>query len=184
MKAVPSTTHGMIKVPGFWEEQLYAKKVSKIIPAEMRNIYRTRRPIPFGDTKSKRERIFKVAINPEHPEQTERIKAKLPMLTAPEEQEELIVYLAASKEALWSAVINDRKERLAVGQSSLTTPSKEEEKEPAPGTVGNLVQDGSLLVDGYAVQEVILTDPEGMEFTYALRFQFETTNNEAEYEAN
>ncbi|GJT34821.1 reverse transcriptase domain-containing protein, partial [Tanacetum coccineum] len=29
---------------------------------------------------------------------------------------------------------------------------------------------------------VILTDPEGVEFTYALRFQFEATNNEAEYE--
>ncbi|GKF92243.1 hypothetical protein Tco_0278962, partial [Tanacetum coccineum] len=27
----------------------------------------------------------------------------------------------------------------------------------------------------------ILTDPEGVEFTYALRFQFEATNNEAEY---
>ncbi|GKF87561.1 reverse transcriptase domain-containing protein, partial [Tanacetum coccineum] len=30
---------------------------------------------------------------------------------------------------------------------------------------------------------VILTDPKGVEFTYALRFQFKTTNNEAEYEA-
>ncbi|GKB39319.1 reverse transcriptase domain-containing protein, partial [Tanacetum coccineum] len=30
---------------------------------------------------------------------------------------------------------------------------------------------------------VILTSPEGMEFTYALRFGFEATNNEAEYEA-
>nr|GEU58356.1 reverse transcriptase domain-containing protein [Tanacetum cinerariifolium] len=30
---------------------------------------------------------------------------------------------------------------------------------------------------------LILTNPEGMEFTYALRFRFDTTNNEAEYEA-
>nr|GEV77414.1 hypothetical protein [Tanacetum cinerariifolium] len=29
----------------------------------------------------------------------------------------------------------------------------------------------------------MLTNPEGMEFTYALRFRFDTTNNEAEYEA-
>nr|GEX10889.1 reverse transcriptase domain-containing protein [Tanacetum cinerariifolium] len=30
---------------------------------------------------------------------------------------------------------------------------------------------------------LILTDPEGVEFTYALRFQFAASNNEAEYEA-
>ncbi|GKE15469.1 reverse transcriptase domain-containing protein, partial [Tanacetum coccineum] len=30
---------------------------------------------------------------------------------------------------------------------------------------------------------LILTNPEGMEFTYALRFRFNATNNEAEYEA-
>ncbi|GJZ03920.1 reverse transcriptase domain-containing protein [Tanacetum coccineum] len=30
---------------------------------------------------------------------------------------------------------------------------------------------------------LILTNPEGMEFTYALRFRFDATNNEAEYEA-
>nr|GEZ78075.1 reverse transcriptase domain-containing protein [Tanacetum cinerariifolium]GEZ78771.1 reverse transcriptase domain-containing protein [Tanacetum cinerariifolium] len=30
---------------------------------------------------------------------------------------------------------------------------------------------------------LMLVDPEGKEYTYALRFEFETTNNEAEYEA-
>ncbi|GKE03408.1 reverse transcriptase domain-containing protein [Tanacetum coccineum] len=30
---------------------------------------------------------------------------------------------------------------------------------------------------------LMLIDPEGKEYTYALRFKFETTNNEAEYEA-
>ncbi|GJR22019.1 reverse transcriptase domain-containing protein [Tanacetum coccineum] len=33
------------------------------------------------------------------------------------------------------------------------------------------------------IRGLILTSPEGMEFTYALRFGFEATNNEAEYEA-
>ncbi|GKG47565.1 reverse transcriptase domain-containing protein, partial [Tanacetum coccineum] len=32
-------------------------------------------------------------------------------------------------------------------------------------------------------EELILTNPEGIEFTYALRFRFDATNNEAEYEA-
>ncbi|GKF37692.1 reverse transcriptase domain-containing protein [Tanacetum coccineum] len=42
--------------------------------------------------------------------------------------------------------------------------------------------DGSSCVDGSGAG-LILTNPEGMEFTYALRFEFTTTNNEAEYEA-
>ncbi|GJV24165.1 reverse transcriptase domain-containing protein [Tanacetum coccineum] len=42
--------------------------------------------------------------------------------------------------------------------------------------------DGSSCIDGCRAG-VILMDPEGVEFTYALRFQFETTNNEAKYEA-
>nr|GEY19856.1 reverse transcriptase domain-containing protein [Tanacetum cinerariifolium] len=42
--------------------------------------------------------------------------------------------------------------------------------------------DGSSCVDGLGAG-LILTNPEGVEFTYALRFQFAASNNEAEYEA-
>ncbi|GJR88615.1 reverse transcriptase domain-containing protein [Tanacetum coccineum] len=42
--------------------------------------------------------------------------------------------------------------------------------------------DGSSCTDG-SEAGLILTNPEGMEFTYALRFRFDATNNEAEYEA-
>ncbi|GKB20848.1 reverse transcriptase domain-containing protein [Tanacetum coccineum] len=42
--------------------------------------------------------------------------------------------------------------------------------------------DGSSCVDGSGAG-LILTSPEGTEFTYALRFEFDATNNEAEYEA-
>nr|GEX91592.1 reverse transcriptase domain-containing protein [Tanacetum cinerariifolium] len=45
-----------------------------------------------------------------------------------------------------------------------------------------LFTDGSSCVDGFGAG-LILKDPEGAEFTYALRFRFEETNNEAEYEA-
>ncbi|GJX79587.1 reverse transcriptase domain-containing protein [Tanacetum coccineum] len=57
--------------------------------------------------------------------------------------------------------------------------AKEEEPLPAQWT---LFTDGSSCVDGCGVG-VILTNLEGIEFTYALRFQFKATNNEAEYEA-
>nr|GEV89874.1 hypothetical protein [Tanacetum cinerariifolium] len=45
-----------------------------------------------------------------------------------------------------------------------------------------LFMDGSSCVDGSGVG-LILTSLEGTEFTYALRFQFTASNNEAEYEA-
>ncbi|GJY97725.1 reverse transcriptase domain-containing protein [Tanacetum coccineum] len=50
---------------------------------------------------------------------------------------------------------------------------------PEPWT---LFTDGSSCVDGSGAG-LILTSPEGTEFTYALRFQFTASNNEAEYEA-
>nr|GEU45679.1 reverse transcriptase domain-containing protein [Tanacetum cinerariifolium] len=42
--------------------------------------------------------------------------------------------------------------------------------------------DGSSCTDGSEAR-LILTNPEGTEFTYALRFRFDATNNESEYEA-
>ncbi|GJZ64325.1 reverse transcriptase domain-containing protein [Tanacetum coccineum] len=45
-----------------------------------------------------------------------------------------------------------------------------------------LFTDGSSSTDGSGAG-LILTNPEGMEFTYALRFRFDAINNEAEYEA-
>nr|GEX00272.1 reverse transcriptase domain-containing protein [Tanacetum cinerariifolium] len=45
-----------------------------------------------------------------------------------------------------------------------------------------LFTDGLSCMDGSGAG-LILTSPEGVEFTYALRFQFTASNNEAEYEA-
>ncbi|GJX49793.1 reverse transcriptase domain-containing protein [Tanacetum coccineum] len=55
----------------------------------------------------------------------------------------------------------------------------EPEELPEPWT---LFTDGSSCVDGSGAG-LILTNPEGAEFTYAMRFRFEATNNESEYEA-
>ncbi|GJW48677.1 reverse transcriptase domain-containing protein [Tanacetum coccineum] len=55
----------------------------------------------------------------------------------------------------------------------------EPEEVPEPWT---LFTDGSSCIDGSGAG-LILTNPEGVEFTYAMRFTFEATNNEAEYEA-
>ncbi|GJW54808.1 reverse transcriptase domain-containing protein [Tanacetum coccineum] len=52
----------------------------------------------------------------------------------------------------------------------------------APQEPWTLFTDGSSCVDGSSAG-LIVTSPEGAEFTYALRFQFTASNNEAEYEA-
>ncbi|GJZ00528.1 reverse transcriptase domain-containing protein [Tanacetum coccineum] len=54
-----------------------------------------------------------------------------------------------------------------------------EEAIPEPWT---LFTDGSSCLEGSGA-ELILTSPEGKEFTYALRFEFDASNNKAEYEA-
>ena len=55
--------------------------------------------------------------------------------------------------------------------------------EPEPlSTPWTLFTVGSSCIDGSGAG-LILTNPEGVEFTYAMRFRFEATNNEAEYEA-
>ncbi|GKG33660.1 reverse transcriptase domain-containing protein [Tanacetum coccineum] len=45
-----------------------------------------------------------------------------------------------------------------------------------------LFTDGSSCIDGFGAG-LILTNPEIIEFTYAVWFRFEATNNEVEYEA-
>ncbi|GJW45951.1 reverse transcriptase domain-containing protein [Tanacetum coccineum] len=52
----------------------------------------------------------------------------------------------------------------------------------SPQEPWTLFTDGSSCVDGSGAG-LILTSPKGTKFTYALRFQFTASNNEAEYEA-
>ncbi|XP_071740212.1 uncharacterized protein [Rutidosis leptorrhynchoides] len=59
--------------------------------------------------------------------------------------------------------------------AQIITPSVETEE-------WKLFTDGATSSDGSGAG-LMLINPEGQEFTYALRFEFNTTNNEAEYEA-
>ncbi|GJV05768.1 reverse transcriptase domain-containing protein [Tanacetum coccineum] len=177
----------------------------------------------------------KLAKAEEDFKQMKKLVAELPTLTAPREREELIIYLAAAKEAISAckqtiekilpsthsrcnnkltdkaAVVKfgniwknaevkvrarrirhpiqtkDRNQRPNIGGFYCERPEKESPDElmaepevlPEPWT---LFTDGSSCVDGSGAG-LILTNPEGAEFTYAMRFRFEATNNEAEYEA-
>ncbi|GJY97721.1 reverse transcriptase domain-containing protein [Tanacetum coccineum] len=65
---------------------------------------------------------------------------------------------------------------------------KPDENPPNTPVVATLLEPWTLFTDGLSCVDgsgagLILTSPEGKEFTYALRFQFTASNNEAEYEA-
>nr|GEY38078.1 reverse transcriptase domain-containing protein [Tanacetum cinerariifolium] len=118
--------------------------------------------------------------------------AELPMLTAPKKKEELIMYMAAAKEAV-SAVLmtyGDRKQMpiyFILADFIMERPEDDPqdtimEDEEALSDPWILFTNGSSCIDGFE-SGLIITNPEGMEFTYALRFRFDATNNEAEYEA-
>ncbi|GKC32438.1 reverse transcriptase domain-containing protein [Tanacetum coccineum] len=62
---------------------------------------------------------------------------------------------------------------------TLDMPMEDREELPDPWV---LFTDGSSCIDGSGAG-LIITNLEGIEFTYALRFRFNATNNEAEYEA-
>ncbi|GKC87713.1 reverse transcriptase domain-containing protein, partial [Tanacetum coccineum] len=55
-------------------------------------------------------------------------------------------------------------------------------KEPEPENTWKLFTDGVSSSDGSGAR-MMLVNPEGKEYTYALRFEFKTTNNEAKYKA-
>ncbi|GJW06745.1 reverse transcriptase domain-containing protein [Tanacetum coccineum] len=206
--------------------------------------------------------------------QMKKLIAELPTLTAPREREELIIYLAAAKEAISAVLMTDREgrqipvyfvsrtlrgpevnytpmEKLVLALLSASKRLKryfqahtvvvitnqpikqllssseisgrmlkwkfelegydiqyrprtaikgqiladfivEQPEEESPDELmaepevlpepWTLFTDGSSCVDGSGAG-LILTNPEGTEFTYAMRFRFEATNNEAEYEA-
>nr|GEV33300.1 reverse transcriptase domain-containing protein [Tanacetum cinerariifolium] len=117
----------------------------------------------------------------------------LPLLAAPKRQEELIMYLSATHGAI-SAVLMTEQGTVQTpvyfisrvlqdflnempSNASQGVPVAETQEEP-----WTLFTDGSSYVDGSGAG-IILTNPDGVEFTYALRFQFAASNNEAEYEA-
>ncbi|GJS17712.1 reverse transcriptase domain-containing protein [Tanacetum coccineum] len=81
-----------------------------------------------------------------------------------------------------------REEKETPADFLIEIPSEDNEKKEKPKEVPDssskwrLYTNGAFNSDGSGAG-LMLIDPEGKEYTYALRFEFKTTNNEAEYEA-
>nr|GEX28297.1 hypothetical protein [Tanacetum cinerariifolium] len=130
--------------------------------------------------------------------------SELPLLVVPKPKEELIIYLSATYGAISAVLMTERgTQRDFGGEHNITyrprtsvkgqilaeilieMPGENPQAAPAAETqqeLWTLFTDGSSCVDGSGAG-LILTNPKGIEFTYALRFQFATSNNEAECEA-
>ncbi|GKA93483.1 reverse transcriptase domain-containing protein [Tanacetum coccineum] len=75
-----------------------------------------------------------------------------------------------------------RRHRRYIQAHTIMVPTVKEKEVSDPSNEWKLYTDGASSPDG-AGAGLMLIDPAGKEYTYALRFEFETTNNEAEYEA-
>nr|GEU58192.1 reverse transcriptase domain-containing protein [Tanacetum cinerariifolium] len=116
--------------------------------------------------------------------QMKKLIAELPMLTAPKEKKELIMYLAAAKEAISTVLIAERdRKQMPIYFVSRALQGPKVNYTPMEKLILVLIlfTDGSSCIDGFGAG-LFITDPEGTEFTYALRFKFNATNNEVEYE--
>ncbi|GJW06734.1 reverse transcriptase domain-containing protein [Tanacetum coccineum] len=125
----------------------------------------------------------------------------LPTLTTPIQGEVLIMYLSTSTESISADLFAKRKEEQKRGDDKKEMPKDflievpfEDSKKEAEGRTNmksentKLSYEWKLYTDGAASSDgsgagLVLIDPKGKEYTYALRFGFETTNNEAKYEA-
>nr|GEX94270.1 reverse transcriptase domain-containing protein [Tanacetum cinerariifolium] len=157
-----------------------AKSAEKSLPL-FRTLKKYTKKIDFHWT-AEAEKAFK---------QMKQLIAELPMLVAPMEKEELIIYLKSTKETIREYVKHYRHIVSVKGQIladfSIEGPEEDSpdtlmEMEEEPPEPWILFTDGSSYTDGSRAR-LILTNPKGMEFIYALRFRFGATNNEAEYEA-
>ncbi|GJT45271.1 reverse transcriptase domain-containing protein [Tanacetum coccineum] len=99
--------------------------------------------------------------------------SELPLLVAPKPKEELIVYMSASHGAISAVLMTER--------GTVQMPVYFVSRALQGPELNNTLMEKLVLSLVFAAKR--LRSPEGNEFTYALRFQFTASNNEAEYEA-
>ncbi|GJT01330.1 reverse transcriptase domain-containing protein [Tanacetum coccineum] len=110
------------------------------------------------------------------------------MVTTPRLKEELVMYLCAAREAVSAVLLMERDSQqmsIYFVNNALQAPkincSSMEKLVLALVHASRRLRRSSCL-EGLGVG-LIHTNPEEVEFTYALRFKFEASNNETEYEA-
>ncbi|GKB71573.1 reverse transcriptase domain-containing protein, partial [Tanacetum coccineum] len=110
-------------------------------------------------------------------QELKKLILELPTPTTPEQKETLFVYLATSYDAVSGVLVADRKgKQTPIRNKTYGSMQSGWGRRP---TRMNLVYGASSL-KGVGASLVLIF---GMEYTYAIRLTFPSTNNEAEYEA-
>nr|GEX41341.1 reverse transcriptase domain-containing protein [Tanacetum cinerariifolium] len=194
IQAVPSTTHGILKfsVNG----GIVTIRSTILTPTECTTIAAT--PKDHAKKAEARHKNFKVAIHPDFPDQeitigrTVSIKARTELCTLLKRNLDIFAWQPSNMTE--SVMLGEHnityRPRTSVKDQILADFLVEKPNDAPPDTSvietpqvpWTLFTDGSSCVDGSGTG-LILTSPEGTDFTYALRFEFTASNNEAEYEA-
>nr|GEX93256.1 reverse transcriptase domain-containing protein [Tanacetum cinerariifolium] len=161
LQAVPSTVHGMLKL--LVERGVITLKSSMLVPLECALVSGPEETIPAA--KLVLEERIKVAINPEYPKQVAMIVSTL---------------TEGGRNKLCGLLQHFKDLNKACPEDGYPLPEIDWKVESLCGFPFKCFLDAYKDGSGAGL---ILTIPEGMEFTYVLRFRFDTTNNEAEYEA-
>nr|GEU63186.1 reverse transcriptase domain-containing protein [Tanacetum cinerariifolium] len=196
------SSESVISFPPLGEED--GTKGPMIIEAKMEGHFVHRMYVDGG---SSSKILYEHCFNRFHPEiaeakttfkQMKKSIAKLPMLTAPKEKEELIIYLAAAKEAISAVLMTERDGKQMPIFFSFELEEHDIHYRPKTLVKGHILADfivecleydpydtamedeealsvsrilftdGSSCIDGSGAG-LIITNPERMEFTYALR---------------
>ncbi|GJT25230.1 reverse transcriptase domain-containing protein [Tanacetum coccineum] len=121
--------------------------------------------------------------------QMKKLIVELLMLTAPKQKEELIVYLVVAKEAISAVLMTERGgKQLPVYFVSRALQGPEINYTPMEKLVLALLNTNRRLKRWVILYRWFqswadIDKSRRIEFTYSMRFRFEATNNEAEYEA-
>ncbi|GKA55728.1 reverse transcriptase domain-containing protein [Tanacetum coccineum] len=129
-------------------------------------------------------------------EKMNKLVQALPTLTAPRVGETLTIHLAASKESIrrvakWAIELGEHdivflrmNEKETPADFLVEIPFEDNEKKEKPKELPDSNSNWRLYTDRASKSDgsgagLMLINPEGKGYTYALRFEFETTNNEA-----
>ncbi|GJV72171.1 putative nucleotidyltransferase, ribonuclease H [Tanacetum coccineum] len=127
-------------------------------------------------------------------QEMKKLIAELPTLTTPKKEEELMgieINYPPIKKLVLALVHAARRLRSGPHDTLAEGKSREEQEAPkakAPENLGTEADLWKLYTDGASNEHgsragLILIDPKGAEYSYALRLNFANSNNDAEYEA-
>ncbi|GJU00062.1 reverse transcriptase domain-containing protein [Tanacetum coccineum] len=108
---------------------------------------------------------------------------EIPLLTTPVKEETMYVYLEAAPEAPLKQILNKAQALGKLAKYSVELGAYNITYEPRNAIKGQVLADFLSEAPGSGAGYLVLIGPSSVEFTYALRLNFSTTYNEAEYKA-